>query len=543
MLKTSIFTFITAVAVFGCEGDQGPAGPQGPEGPQGTPGDGVDPDAAAIDKAFFGAGGRDAVSDLKSFRITASGERLFTLEGYAPEDDSIAGSTFDSDTASDVTGERLRIGYKRKLFIFGATSDYRIIINKDLGAQDGVESAFGTPGGALTSDRVASTTRQHRLLNPQLILRDVAQGKLQATDKGLALRDGELRHRIDVNESTRPVSLFVDRRTGELTDLATSENDWVTGDVTLEVHYAGWKSWDTSGVRFPADVLIAINNQAVHAERRSAVSVNATLEASLFAFPAGVTPMYVAADAARGARNSQFHESFGGLGVPLDGLQTFVMAEKLTPDGTPAVYHLRGGSHNSLVVEQASGVVVIEAPLYEARAKAIYDWIAQNIPGKPVTHVVATHHHRDHVGALRTFVARNAKVVVGAPAKPFFANAFRASRTIDPDELSAMPKPAVIETVSVGGELTIPDATRPVRVVHTPSTHSADMVITYTPTGGTTGIVFVSDIYSPGLPGGNPAGAREVRDAIDGKSLAVDKIAGGHGTTGTRAQLDALANM
>jgi glyoxylase-like metal-dependent hydrolase (beta-lactamase superfamily II) len=535
MLKTSIFTFVTAAAVFGCEGDQGPAGPAGP------PGGDVDPAAPAIDKAFFGAGGRDAVSDLKSFRITASGERLFTLEGYAPEDDSIAGSTFDSDTASDVTGERLRIGYKRKLFIFGAMNDYRIIINKDVGATDGVESVFGTPGGALTSDRVASTTRQHRLLNPQLILRDIAQGKLQATDRGLALRDGELRHRIDVNESTRPVSLFVDRYTGELTDLATSENDWVTGDVTLEVHYAGWKSWDDSGVRFPADVLLAINNQAVHVERRSAVSVNAALEASLFAFPTGVSPQpAVAADAARGARNSQFHESFAGLGVPLDGLQTFVMAETLAP----GVHHLRGGSHNSLVVEQQNGVVVIEAPLYEARAQAIYTWITQNIPGKTVTHVVATHHHRDHVGALRTFVARGAKVVVGEPAKPFFANAFRASRTIEPDELSAMPKPAVIETVPVGGELTIgaTGETRPVRVVHTLSTHAADMVITYTPTT-TQGVVFVSDIYSPGLPGGNPAGAREVRDAIVGKSLTVDKIAGGHGTTGTRAELDALANM
>jgi len=537
MLKTSIFTFVTAAAVFGCEGDQGPAGPAG------TPGGDVDPAAPAIDKAFFGAGGRDAVSDLRSFRITASGERAETLEGYMPEDDANTVSTFDADIASDVTGERLRLGYKRKLLFFGAMNDYRIIIDKNLGVTAGVESVFGTPGGALTSDRVGASLRQHRLLNPQLILRDVAQGKLQATDKGLALQGGELRHRVDVNEATRPVSLFIDRYTGELTDLATTENDWVSGDVALEVHYAGWKTWDDSGVRFPTDVLLAVNDQALHVERRSAVAVNGALDASLFAFPTGVSPQHVAADAARGARNSQFHEGFAALGVPLDGLQTFVMAESLALTGPPQVAHLRGGSHNSLVVEQANGVVVIEAPLYEARAKAIYDWIAQNIPGKPVTHVVVTHHHRDHVGALRTFVARGAKVVVGAPAKPFFASAFRASRTIEPDELSAMPKSAVIETVPVGGELTIPDANRPVRVIHTLSTHAADMVIVHTPTDPGQSVVFVSDIYSPGLPGGNPAGAREVRDTIVGKNLTVTKLAGGHGTTGTRAELDTAAGM
>ena len=534
MLKTSIFTFVTAVAAFGCEGDQGDLGPAGPQGEPGPIG-GVDPAAPAIDKAFYGLGGRAAVSALTSVEITASGERLVALEGYAPEDDSNTISTFDSVTSSDLAAERLRIEYKRRLLFFGVSNDYRVLINKDLGATDGIESAFGAPAGPLTSDRWAATLRDQRLMNPHLILREVASGKLTATDGGLTLRDGELRHRINVNDGVRPISLFVDRRTGELTDLATSENDWTTGDAVVEAHYAGWKTWDASGVLFPADVLIAVNNQPVHIERRTAVAVNGALDAALFAFPAGSNPTYVAADAARGARNSQFHETFAALGVPLDGLQTFVAPETLAT----GVYHLRGGSHNSLVVEQASGVVVVDAPLYEARAKAIFDWIAINIPNKPVTHLVLTHHHRDHTGAARTFVARGARVVVGAPAKPFFANAFRTSRTIEPDELSAAPRPATIDIVPVGGELTIPDATNPVRVITVPSTHAADLVVAYTPNQG---VLFVTDIYSPGLPIVNPAGAREVLDVVVSRNLTVTKVAGGHGATGTRAQLDAAAN-
>jgi glyoxylase-like metal-dependent hydrolase (beta-lactamase superfamily II) len=528
MRKTSIFTFVTALAAVGCEGDVGPAGPQGPPG-------GIDPATPAIDKAFIGLGGRDAIADLAGVRITASGERLLTLEGFAPEDDSGTASTFDTEVVADIAGERLRIAYKRTLLIFGAMTDYRILIDKDVGVTDGVESVFGAPGGPLSSDRWASTVRQHRLLNPHLILRDVARGVLTATDAGVALRDGELRHRIDIADGPRPISLFVDRFTGELTDLATIENDHVAGDTVLEVHYLGWQTWDASGVLFPSDVVLAFGDQPVHVERRTAVAVNPALEASLFAFPTGATPQHVAAAAARGARNSQFHEAFGALGVPLDGLQTFVEAEPLAP----GVHHLRGGSHNSLVIEQQSGVVVVEAPLYEARAKAIYDWITANIPGKPVTHVVSSHHHRDHAGALRTFVARGARVVLGAQAQPYFATAFRAARTVEPDELALMPRPAAFDVVPVGGEFTIPDQARPVRVIHVPSTHANDMVVAYTPAGRA---MFVSDIYSPGLPG-NPAGAKEVLDVVVAKNLALDVIAGGHGATGTRAQLEAAAGM
>ncbi len=528
MLKTSIFTFVTALAAFGCEGDQGPAGPEGPPG-------GIDPSTPAIDKAFIGLGGRDAISDLRTVRITASGERLLTLEGFAPEDDAGTASTFDAEIASDVAGERLRIGYKRTLLIFGAMNDYRVIVDKDVGVIDGVESVFGFPGGALSSERWASTVRQHRLLNPHLILRDVALGKLTATDAGVALRDGELRHRIDVADGVRPLSLFVDRFTGELTSVATFENDHVSGDTALEVHYTGWRTWDDSGVRFPSEVVLALGDQPWHIEHRTAVAVNGALEDSLFAFPAGSTPTHVAADAARGARNGQFYEGFAALGVPLDVPQTFVQAEQVAA----GVHHLRGGSHNSLVIEQGSGVVVVEAPLDEARAKAIYAWIAANIPGKTVTHVVSSHHHRDHSGSLRTFVARGARVVLGATARPYFANAFRAARTIEPDELAITPRPAVIDTVPVGGELLIPDANRPVRVIHVPSTHASDMVIAYTPNQR---VMFVSDIYSPGL-GGSPAGAKEVLDVVVARNLTIDVIAGGHGATGTRAQLEATAGM
>lgn len=532
MRLTTIFvTTLMTAGALGCAGDQGPAGPAGPPGPPGT----IDPTAPAIDKAFVGLGGRDAVAALASFRIQATGERLMTLEGFAPEDDAQTISTFTADVTADVAGDRLRIAYKRKIVFFGAAmTDYRVIVKGNVGVIDGVESVFGTPGGALPSDRWASTVRQHRLLNPQLLLRDVALGKATATDAGLALRDGELRHQIDIASDVRPISLFIDRNTGEITDLATFENDFVSGDVKLEAHYANWQK-SNGNVRFPADVVLALNDQVWHSEHRDSVTTAVALDDTQFAFPAGASPSYVAADAARGARTGEFHEAFAGLGVPLDGLQTAIVAQLLAP----GVWHLRGGSHNSLAIEQAAGVVIVEAPLYEARAQAIYTWVAANIPGKPVTHVIATHHHRDHAGGLRTFVARGAKLVVGEAARPLFSRSLRAAHTIEPDELSAQPRGATFVTVPAGGELTLADATRPVRVLAVDSTHAADMVVAYTPNQR---VLFVSDIFNPGLPP-NPPAARELRAAVQARGLAIDAIAGGHGGVGTRADLDAAAGL
>ena len=148
MTKTSILLVLVA-----CTGDTGPAGPPG----------GLDPALSPIEKAYAGVGGKDAFDTTHSFRITASGERLMTLEGYLPEDGAHPISTFSSLTTTDLDLARLRIDYERSIPLFGAMKQYSVIIDGTRGAIDGVESVFGTPGGPLSSDRWAATLRQQRL--------------------------------------------------------------------------------------------------------------------------------------------------------------------------------------------------------------------------------------------------------------------------------------------------------------------------------------------------------------------------------------------
>src|SRR5262245_37651738 len=134
---------LLSIALTACEGDQGPPGPPG----------GLDPDLPALDKAYAGVGGRDALLALTSFELSITGERLMTLEGSTPDDDSWPASTFEGSVTADVAGDRLRFAHKRDIPYFGAKTDYRTIIAGNLGAFEGLDNVFGAPAGPMLSDR------------------------------------------------------------------------------------------------------------------------------------------------------------------------------------------------------------------------------------------------------------------------------------------------------------------------------------------------------------------------------------------------------
>jgi glyoxylase-like metal-dependent hydrolase (beta-lactamase superfamily II) len=68
------------------------------------------------------------------------------------------------------------------------------------------------------------------------------------------------------------------------------------------------------------------------------------------------------------------------------------------------VWLMGGGTHNSVAVEFADFIAVVEAPLNETRSLAVIEEIVRRIPGKPIRYVVNTHDHYDHVGGLRAYL-------------------------------------------------------------------------------------------------------------------------------------------
>ena len=114
--------------------------------------------------------------------------------------------------------------------------------------------------------------------------------------------------------------------------------------------------------------------------------------------------------------SAQYHTRWHAIGVPADDDQTFVAATAVAGDSE--IHHLTGGTHHSLAIRLGDGVVVIEPPLNEARSKAVLAKVEELWAGLPVTHLILTHHHYDHIGAVQgTGHDRSTRCRIGSNAR------------------------------------------------------------------------------------------------------------------------------
>lgn len=201
--------------------------------------------------------------------------------------------------------------------------------------------------------------------------------------------------------------------------------------------------------------------------------------------------------------------------APVQVLTATAAAEKL-PGGSvtrvesqklaEGVWYIAGIRHASIAIEFRDFMTVIDAPLNEKRAIAVIDEVHRLVPDKPIRYLVNTHHHFDHSGGLRTFVAEGATVVTHRMNREFYEKVVfsPAARTLEPDRLSLlnpdqMPKPMM---ELVGGKYVISDGTRTLDVYPLPAfDHAADMLIVYLPHER---MVVNADTYEPQVKGGRP---------------------------------------
>jgi glyoxylase-like metal-dependent hydrolase (beta-lactamase superfamily II) len=369
-------------------------------------------------------------------------------------------------------------------------------------------------------------------MNPHLVMRDVAADPSLATDRGLAVIDGVAFHAVEVADPVYPLTLFIGVNTGRIARLSTMASDPLLRDVAVDVHYADWTP-APGGLQFPLRVALTVDGEILLEETRGSVEANVALDAADFAFPDGAAPSMSAEDAARGAMSAHYHQEFSGIGLRpvFDGLQTNVVATEVAP----GVFHLTGGTHHSMAVEQNDRVVLVEGPLYDARSAALLDWTASQFPGKPVSHVISTHFHIDHSGGLRELVAAGATLVAGEASEPLYRRVLAAPSKLVPDGLEANPTDASLMLVPESG-ITLTDATHPVHVRRLVTGHAADMVIVELVNDE---IIFESDLFNPG--GVNFVELQKLlREDMIANGRTSYTIVGGHGTgPATFADLEA----
>jgi hypothetical protein len=222
------------------------------------------------------------------------------------------------------------------------------------------------------------------------------------------------------------ISGTIDDR-GLVTSVETSFPNPVLGDMRVETAYSDYK--DFNGVKFPAHIL----------EKQGGFP---TLDLVVTSAQANV----------EGA----------ALKTPAAAISATIPPERATPEKIGDGIWLIHAGHNSALIEFRDFLAVVDAPLNEAHSIAVIDAVRKLSPDKPIRYVINTHHHFDHSGGLRTYVAEGATVITHEGNKAFFEWAWKQPRTLEPDRLSERPTAPVFITYKTKYVLT--DGNRSVEV-------------------------------------------------------------------------------
>jgi glyoxylase-like metal-dependent hydrolase (beta-lactamase superfamily II) len=209
------------------------------------------------------------------------------------------------------------------------------------------------------------------------------------------------------------------------------------------------------------------------------------------------------------------------------------------------VWLIAGGSHNSVAVEFRDFVAVIEAPLNEERSLAVLAEVNKLIPAKPIRYVVNTHHHFDHSGGLRTYLAQGASIVTDQANREYYERVLfnPAPRTLQPDRFSTYypyfvggRRPLPIEAVNQ--KYVLSDGVRTVDLYPMQGlNHAAGMLIAYLPKER---ILVNADLYSPPAQGAPVpavnANMRSLQQNIQRLKLDVGQHVPIHGQPGSMDQ-------
>lgn len=315
------------------------------------------------------------------------------------------------------------------------------------------------------------------------------------------------------NEDGAEISLYFDEKTNLLSKFETVGTDPFAGDTIFETIYTGYRS--ENGQQFPLGRITKVDGEATQELRFEQLVFNTTLTDDKFKAPAGFT-------AAAAAPPQQ---------QPLSKI-------------SENVYTVTAGGYNVLFVAFKDYIFVMEAPGNDFVSRQAIEQIKKTFPDKPIRYVSVTHHHDDHAGGIRTYIAEGATIIAAPGEKAFFEKVAKAKFTIDPDALTRNPQPLKIETIE-GGKRVLTDGTTTVEIHDIGSgPHTDEMLVAYLPNEK---IVFQGDLLNRPSNGDAPIAndtTAHFAKWLEAKKLPVERIASVHGPLSTLEELRrAVAEM
>lgn len=500
-----------------------------------------------VNRALDAMGGAKAVGQIKTITIKGQARHWEPEQSVIPGGEMLllGDSTFVQHR--DFGSGAVRTEWQRKLVVPSPREyNFTEIIAGGAGYVQGIDSAARTkqslssnpPEHAMSGLSVAAASRELQRASPLLLLEMRANPrKLTALpDQGVG---GKRLSAIKYQSAERVFTVMFDQSMGLPSLIRTLDYDNIHGDSNFDLVLTEWK--DVAGVKIAHKQVYRLNDRDIVQTRLDEVIVNPSLAAGQFEIPVAVKAK--AAKAATGNVPYQWVLRRQYLGIYLDSDKVNYDPEALSSlklaDLAPGVSQVVGGTHNSLIVEMDKYLVVFDAPINEWQSKWTIAAAKAKYPRKPIKYLVLSHHHMDHTGGARTYVAEGATVVVGAGNVEYFKKAFSAPHKVDKDALQQKPRKANI--IEVPEIKVLSDGKRDLRVYLVESRHSAGMLIGYVVD---VKLGFVVDMWSPGRDklGDKPTpGQADLVAAVKKAGISPERFAGGHGTVGNYAELEALA--
>lgn len=381
--------------------------------------------------------------------------------------------------------------------------------------------------------REAAQLRELERASPWLLVKAMNDSKNVDT-AGMQKLGAQSMPAVSFTDGGTTFIILFDRKTHLPAAIRTRDDDNIHGDSNYDLVLGDWKA--VNGAQIAEALSYRIGDVEVAKLSYREVSANPAIAADAFTVPDSVKA------AAKPVATSN---------VPYQWVLRRLFLTRFTdsdnvffPNGgglklvelAPNIQHAQTGTANNLIIAMKDYLVIFDAPYGELQSHAAIEAAKAKYPGKPIKYIVLTHHHMDHTGGMRTYVAEGATVVVPTPDKAYFEKDVKAAHTVVPDDLQK--KPRTPEIVEVKDEMTIKDDTTQIHLYFIPNPHVVGMLIANV-VSGSTNLVYVTDLISPRGAIERSEATVAVGNLLRKHNIQGALVVGGHGATIKQADLSA----
>jgi glyoxylase-like metal-dependent hydrolase (beta-lactamase superfamily II) len=459
-----------------------------------------------LDDAIEAHGGVEALRAIKDFTLKEKGKVYARFQSPGAEPPFAAGN---SEETLVVDTERGYVFDDLKTANAGFNNWIQTVIKGTEGQTFDMWSKTATP---IANASVNNFRPQMRRLPPFVLL--------EALDRANTLRwlgEDEIGGRKQkvisvIRPDNQQLALSFDAQTNLLTKYGYLYADPITGDSEIAQTYSGYRT--VGKLKLPGARVLYNSGGVIQEVEYTDLQINTKPAESMFAGPDG------------------FEKLEAPPATPPPPAVSKVADDVYVLNG------LAGGTHNVLFVAFNDYVLVVEAPeqiLYNNNSVQALAKIKETVPGKPIKYLVLTHHHSDHAGGFREYVAEGTTIVTTASTKSSLEKALAVDSSLLPQ--FSLKNKLAIEVVE-NKKRVFQDDKHVVELYDIgPNPHANEMLIAYLPKQK---ILFQADMLNPAANGSIPI-AQDATVSFSEKlqqlGLDVEKIYGVHGRPTTPQEL------